>query len=120
MEVQEIGDGSSHELMDTIGDEMARRLLIAVRKNPQSAKELAESCEMSLPTVYRRMDALMDHGLVTERTVVTDDGNHYKEYQCNFDRTLISLSDQQFDIEIYRQGNDSDSSAEPWDGFGER
>ncbi|WP_049979709.1 ArsR/SmtB family transcription factor [Halolamina rubra] len=97
-----MGEEPSHEIMDTMGDEMARRLLIAVRKDPQSAKELAEACEMSLPTVYRRMDALIDHGLVTERTVVTDDGNHYKEYRCNFDSTVISLGDQQFDIEIHR------------------
>jgi len=117
MEAKEVGDGSGQEVLDTIGDEIARRLLIAVRKEPQSAKGLAESCELSLPTVYRRIDALMDHGLVTERTVVADDGNHYKEYRCNFDSTVISLGDQQFDIEIHREENDRDSSAEPWDGF---
>lgn len=119
MKAQEIGGRSSQDILDTIGDEMARQLLIAVRENPQSAKRLAESCEMSLPTVYRRMDVLMDHGLVTEQTVVSDDGNHYKEYRCNFDSTLISLGDQQFDIEIYREENEHNSSSEPWDGFGE-
>jgi DNA-binding transcriptional ArsR family regulator len=64
----------TEELLDTIGDEMARRVLIAVSKNPQSAKGLAETCDMSLPTVYRRVDVLMDHGLITEQTAVADDG----------------------------------------------
>lgn len=120
MEVQEIGDRSSHDILDTIGDEMARRLLIAVRENPQSAKGLAESCDLSLPTVYRRMDVLMDHGLVTEQTVVADDGNHYKEYRCNFDSTLISLGDQQFELEIYREETDSDGATGPWEEFGDQ
>lgn len=92
----------TEEILDTIGDEMARRVLIALSKNPQSAKGLAKTCDMSLPTVYRRVDELMDHGLITEETAVADDGNHFKKYFCNFDGTLISLTDDRFDVEIYR------------------
>ena len=115
---QESGEESIEEILDTIGDEMARRVLIALSEDPQSAKELAETCEMSLPTVYRRVDVLMDNGLITEETVVAEDGNHFKEYRCNFDSTLISLGDEKFDVEIYRQENLPDRFSELWDELG--
>jgi DNA-binding transcriptional ArsR family regulator len=119
MEGGETGDEPIEEILDTIGDEMARRVLIAMSETPQSAKELADSCDMSLPTVYRRVEVLMDHGLITEKTVVAEDGNHYKEYQCNFDSTLISLGDDEFDVEIYREENLPDRFTELWDELGQ-
>lgn len=115
MDGGETGDEPIEEVLDTIGDEMARRVLIALSKEPLSAKELGDTCEMSLPTVYRRVDVLMDHGLITEKTVVADDGNHYKEYHCNFDSTLISLGDDEFDVEIYRQDNLPEQFTDLWD-----
>lgn len=117
---QESGDEPIEDILDTIGDEMARRVLIALSENPQSAKGLAETCDMSLPTVYRRVDVLMEHGLITEETVVAEDGNHYKEYRCNFDSTLISLGDERFDVEIYRQENLPDRFTELWDELGKQ
>ncbi|MFW5948796.1 MAG: ArsR/SmtB family transcription factor [Halolamina sp.] len=117
---EEPGEEPIEQILDTIGDEMARRVLIAVSEAPQSAKELAETCEMSLPTVYRRVDVLMDHGLITEKNVVAEDGNHYKEYRCNFDSTLISLGDEKFDVAIYRQDNLPDRFTELWDELGKQ
>lgn len=119
MDGGETGDEPIEEILDTIGDEMARRVLIAVGKEAQSAKELADTCEMSLPTVYRRVDVLMEHGLIRERTVVADDGNHFKEYHCNFDSTLISLGDDEFDVEIYRRENLPERFTELWDDLGQ-
>lgn len=113
------GDKPIEDILNTIGDEMARRVLIGVSENPQSAKELAANCDMSLPTVYRRVDLLKEYDLITEKTVVADDGNHYKQYQSNFDSTLISLGDDEFDVEIYRQENLPDRFTELWDELGQ-
>lgn len=95
----------SEEILNMIGDEMARRTIVALSEKPQSAKEVADTCGMSLPTVYRRINLLMDHGLVSEQLVVSDDGNHYKEYAINFDSTVITLDGDEFDVRVYRREN---------------
>ena len=94
---------SIEEILDTIGDQHARRVLAAISREPQSAKELAEECDMSLPTVYRRIEMLTEYELVKDRTLVADDGNHYKVYESNFESTVISLEDDEYKVRIYRE-----------------
>jgi DNA-binding transcriptional ArsR family regulator len=103
------------EILDTIGDETARDILATISVDPRSAKELAEECDMSLPTVYRRIEVLKENDLVTSRTLVADDGNHYEVYESNFDSTVIRLEDDEYDVRIYRKENVPDRFANLWD-----
>ncbi|MEF8809250.1 ArsR/SmtB family transcription factor [Natronomonas sp.] len=114
-----MGDERSIEdVLDTIGDQHARTVLAAISREPRSAKELAESCDLSLPTIYRRLELLQDHNLVTEQTAVAEDGNHYKIYECNFDSTVIRLEDDEYDVRIYRKENLPDRFTQLWDDLG--
>jgi DNA-binding transcriptional ArsR family regulator len=107
---------SIEEVLDTIGDENAREILAAISIEPRSAKELAEECDLSLPTVYRRIEILEEHDLVKDRTLVADDGNHYKIYESNFDSTVISLEEQgEYRVRIYREENLPDRFSQLWD-----
>lgn len=103
------------DILNTIGDERARDVLAAVATEARSAKELAEACDMSLPTVYRRLELLQEHELVSERTAVADDGNHYNVYACNFDSTVIKLNEGGYDVRIYRRENAPDRFTQLWD-----
>ena len=106
---------SIEEILDTIGDRHARRVLAAISREPQSAKELAEECEMSLSTVYRRIEMLTEYELVKDRTLVADDGNHYKVYESNFESTVISLKEDEYRVRIYREENLPDRFSQLWD-----
>jgi len=106
---------SIEEILDTIGDQHARRVLAAISREPQSAKELAEECDMSLPTIYRRIEMLTEYELVKDRTLVADDGNHYKVYESNFESTVISLEDEEYKVRIYREENLPDRFSQLWD-----
>ena len=108
-------DRSIEEVLDTIGDQHARRVLAAISLEPKSAKELAEECDLSLPTVYRRIEILNEHDLVTSRTLVAKDGNHYKIYESNFESTVISLEDDEYRVRIYREENLPDRFGQLWD-----
>jgi predicted transcriptional regulator len=89
-----MGDEMGGEgVLDVLGDAEARRLLASVATEPQSAKELGSEHDLSLPTVYRRLDRLQNHGLVSSQTAVTDDGTHYKVYQTAFERAVVGLGD---------------------------
>ena len=113
-------DQSIEEILDTIGDEHARRVLAAISREPRSAKDLAEECDLSLPTVYRRIDMLEQYDLVTDRTLVADDGNHYKVYESNFESTVISLEDDEYTVRIYREENLPDRFSQLWDDLDPR
>ncbi|MGM0591332.1 MAG: helix-turn-helix domain-containing protein [Halobacteriota archaeon] len=103
------------EVLDTIGDPEARRVLASISLRPQSARELAEELDLSLPTVYRRLDVLQEHDLVIDQTAVAESGNHYSEFECNFDSTVISLDDDEYNVRIYRRDNLPDRFSSLWD-----
>jgi DNA-binding transcriptional ArsR family regulator len=111
-------DATVEEILDTIGDEHARTVLAEVSRKPGSAKDLTERLELSRPTVYRRLETLVEHDLVTEQTLVADDGNHYSEYRCNFNSTVISLEDDSYDVRIFREENLPDRFSKLWDELG--
>lgn len=103
------------EILDAIGDDKARRILAAISVEPRSAKELGEEFDLSLPTVYRRLELLEEHDLVKDTTRVSADGNHHKIYTSNFDSTVIRLSDAEYDVRIYRRENLPDRFTQLWD-----
>ena len=111
-------DRSIEEILDTIGDKHARRVLSAISREPKSAKELSEECDLSLPTVYRRIEMLEEYKLVTDRTLVAEDGNHYKVFESNFESTVISLEDDEYKVRIYRTENLPDRFSQLWDELG--
>ncbi len=102
-------------VLDTIGDRRARHVLASIAHEPRSAKEIAEDLDLSLPTVYRRVEELEDHDLVTGTTEIASDGNHYRVFECAFDSTVISLDDGEYEVQIFREGNVPDRFATLWD-----
>lgn len=111
-------DRSIEEILDTIGDEHARGVLAAISREAKSAKEVATECDLSLPTVYRRLELLDEYDLVRDETLVADDGNHYKVYQSNFESTVITLEDDEYRVRIYREENLPDRFSQLWDDLG--
>jgi len=103
------------EILDTIGDQYARQILASVSREPKSVKDLAAECDMSMPTVYRRIETLEECELVTDRTQVGEDGNQYKVYESNFESTVIALQDDQYQVRIYREENFPDRFNRLWD-----
>jgi len=106
------------DILDTIGDERARGVLASLGEGPKSAKEIGDHLELSLPTVYRRLELLQEHELVKAEQVVADDGTHYQRYECNFDSTVIRLRDDEYDVRIYRTDSLPDRFSTLWDELG--
>ncbi|MFB6080768.1 MAG: winged helix-turn-helix domain-containing protein [Haloferacaceae archaeon] len=109
------GDQQAEELLDTLGDRHVRRVLAAVEGEARSASEIASRLDLSLPTVYRRLETLTRHDLVDDRTFVADDGNHYKVYDCAFESTVVSLEDGSYEARIFRTDDVPDRFSRLWD-----
>jgi len=110
-----VDDRSIEEVLDAIGDEHARQILAAINQQARSVKELAEECDISLPTVYRRIETLSEHDLVTARTLVAEDGNEYKVYEANFESTVISLEANEYEMHVARESTLPERFRSLWD-----
>lgn len=105
-------------VLDALGDAEARRILAVVNPEPLSAKEIGDQLNLSLPTVYRRLDMLESQDLVSARTLVAENGNHYKVFECNFESTVITLEGESFNAEISHKEGLPERFSSLWDDIG--
>lgn len=95
-------DSALGELLDVLSDEYAREILAATSIKPMSAQQLADECEMSQPTVYRRIDRLQAHGFLKEQTKIRTSNNHYCVYTATLSEVSIELDTGSFEAAVTR------------------
>jgi predicted transcriptional regulator len=91
-----------------LDDDYARDILAVASERKCSAKELAEAVDASLPTVYRRVDDLVDAGLLVEETELRSDGNHHSVYVTTLSRVELELSEGTFEMQLERKTDVAD------------
>lgn len=96
-------DTLSSEVYALLDDEYARTILTSTNTTARSAKELSETCDASLPTIYRRVERLIDCGLLEEQTEIEDDGHHYSVYKARLKRLTVELEDDELTLKIEEQ-----------------
>ncbi len=94
------GDSELAALLDVLSDEYARSILAATSVRPMSAKQIAEECDMSGPTVYRRVERLREHDLVEEQTRVRVGGNDYNTYAATLSEFSLELEEGSFEATL--------------------
>lgn len=102
-------------VFDLLGDEYVRDILAATSREPLSAKELSQRCDMSVSTVYRRAEALMDEGLLAERTHIDRDGHHHSEYEATVDHLDVDIEDGALTVELERSEDAVDRFTRVWE-----
>ena len=88
------------DVFDVLASDTAREVLALASVRAVSADDLAEHCEVSLPTIYRRTNALVEYDLLAERTEIDDDGNHYKTFETALDRLCVEVEDGTLDVDV--------------------
>jgi len=94
-------DDRSDELLELLGQERVRRILAATSREPKSAKELSEKCDVSLSTIYRRVEDMIASDLLVERTRIEPDGSHHSVYKANVDHLDIDIGDGTIDVGVH-------------------
>jgi DNA-binding transcriptional ArsR family regulator len=87
-------------VFEVLGSELARRILALSEIKPCSAEELADHCDVSKPTVYRRLNVLQEHDLLVERSAIDDEGNHYKTYETALESICFAVEAGRFEVDI--------------------
>jgi DNA-binding transcriptional ArsR family regulator len=101
-------------LFALLDDEHARALLVALTEEPMTAQQLHDRTDASLATVYRRLDALADCGLVAERTRLDDDGNHHAVYDARLAELRVRLTDDGFETSVDAREDVADRFTRVW------
>jgi predicted transcriptional regulator len=95
-------EGDLETIAGLLEDETARRILAKTSSEPMTVNELATHLDASKPTIYRRIEQLQNHDLVSATIRPTDAGPQEKVFRATFDRLVVSLDDGTYSYDIER------------------
>jgi predicted DNA-binding transcriptional regulator YafY len=93
----QLEDVDSDALLDALGDDVAREILVAGKSGAVTAEELAERCEVSESTIYRRLDRLNELGLVERCNPLLSASKG--SYQTRIDGVSIRIGEDEMQVE---------------------
>ncbi|WP_276255221.1 winged helix-turn-helix domain-containing protein [Halomontanus rarus] len=97
-----MSDDEEIEVLGLLDDDVAREILIQTSNRPMSADALSTHCNVSPPTIYRRINQLHEYELLEEQQQIDTDGHHYKTYVACLERISVELKDGGMTVEIRR------------------
>lgn len=98
----DMSDDEEIEVLGLLDDDVAREILIQTSNRPMSADALSTHCNVSPPTIYRRINQLHKYELLEEQQQIDTDGHHYKTYVARLERISVELKDGGMTVEIRR------------------
>ena len=110
-------DESPADLFALLDDEYARAILAETSQQSMSAPALAEACDASRPTIYRRIDRLKDHDLISETINPDQDGHHRRLYAARFQGLSVDLVDGTYRISVERREDPADRFTDMWEAI---
>lgn len=102
------GGPRTDAVLEALGDDSSRSILVATSRRPMTAKELTERCHVSPTTVYRRINALVDRGLLEKRVSLDAGPNQNTVYEPTFSRADVRLTPDGVRVETF---DDADEEA---------
>lgn len=88
------------DIFDVLASEDVRRILVAASVRPMSAKELADVCDRSLATVYRRIGAMERYDLLSGELARDPDGTQYNRYRSDLNELTVRVEEGRLDVNI--------------------
>lgn len=106
--MSEDGPTDRQAVFDALADPDCRAIL-ATLDEPMPAQAVAEACELSQTSAYRKLELLADAGLLAEGTGVRADGHHVTTYERDCSGVLVAVEDERpFDVEVLRERESPD------------
>lgn len=102
------------DVFDVFGDSLARRILVLASERPVSADDLAEQLDVSRPTIYRRVNALVDYDLLSEQQQLDADGNHYQTVETTLRQVVFEIEDGGYNVSLEMRQSLADQFESFW------
>lgn len=89
--------------LDALEDPDCRAILEAATHEPRTARELMARCDLPRSTAYRKLDTLVDAGLLAEGLRIRPDGAHATEYRRTVEDLVVAVTDDgALELEVTR------------------
>lgn len=102
-------------IFEALADDTMASILVYTTDQERSAEELAELVDSSRSTVYRRIDILVDEGLLTEQLQLDRQGNHYHVYRAAIRRVEARFEGEEIEIHVERREDGVDRFVRLWE-----
>jgi predicted DNA-binding transcriptional regulator YafY len=99
---------------DLFGDPLARCILVIASQRPQSAEELAEELNVSLPTVYRRINKLLEYNFLTGQYRIDNNNNQYRVFKTTLQQISFEIGKGGYQVDIQMKGQVDSTFGEFW------
>jgi len=96
------------ELFGLLGDEYVADILQALSSGEMPARAIADECDMSRPTVYRRLERLTEAGVVSSRLRPESDGHHRQQFRLVIEGVAVQFHEDGFDGRVRVRESASD------------
>lgn len=106
-------------VFDIFGDRLCRKILVLASAQPVSADDLAEQLDVSKPTVYRRVNALHEHDLLSQQQQFDIDGNHYQQFETTLEQVVFEIDDGGYNIQLQMRQSLADQFESFWSDLDE-
>lgn len=104
-------------LFTLLGDEYVRTILRAASEEPMSARALSEECDSALSTVYRRVEDLVEAGVLVEETRIVADGSHHSVYETRLDELTVRIANGEFEMDLKTERPTAERFTRVWEGI---
>lgn len=106
-------ENSPEHLLDLFGEDLTRQILLLTSDTPMSADALADELDVSLPTVYRHVNDLVQYGILHEVLEMNPNGHHYRTFKLALNEISFRIDDGQLTITVEMD----ESLVDKFDGF---
>jgi response regulator of citrate/malate metabolism len=99
-------DPEPEELLALLNAEYTQAILTAIQTEAKAARTLAEECNASRATVYRRLNRLQEAGLVDSDMVYDADGHHRAVFETTLDAIRLDVTASGLSASVMIDGAD--------------
>jgi DNA-binding transcriptional ArsR family regulator len=79
-------------VLTVLSDPNARMIMRATADQWLSVSEIVSRCKMSTATAYRKVNRLVEAGMLTEETRIRPEGTNFREFRLRVDTVHVSFS----------------------------
>lgn len=89
---------SGEQTLDVLGEALARAILVDCNAETCSAEDLAERHDASRSTIYRKLNALQDAGLVEPLPSTVSPGDS-RRYRTTAERFTVTITESEVEVD---------------------
>ena len=94
-------DHKKEQILELVSSKYCSTILEAIKDAPKSANEIADEKKIPISTVYRRIQALHDLGILRVTGKIGDDGKKFFLYQSKVKTIRSKFSDGKIEVWLY-------------------